>query len=88
MYKLGKSIARLGLFSAALLAANLAYAQGTQGSAKFPGVGRNATPAEVAAWDIDVRPDFKGLPKGSGSVEQGQTIWEAKCASCHGIFGE
>lgn len=87
MYKLGKSIARLGLLSAALLAANLAYAQ-AQGSAKFPGIGRNATPAEVAAWDIDVRPDFKGLPKGSGSVEQGQTIWEAKCASCHGIFGE
>ena len=28
---------------------------------KFPGIGRDATPAEVAAWDIDVRPDFKGL---------------------------
>lgn len=25
--------------------------------------GRDATPAEVKAWDIDVRPDFKGLPK-------------------------
>ena len=24
---------------------------------KFPGIGRDATPAEVAAWDIDVRPD-------------------------------
>jgi cytochrome c len=42
----------------------------------------------VAAWDIDVRPDFKGLPKGQGSVNQGQDIWEAKCASCHGVFGE
>jgi cytochrome c len=42
----------------------------------------------VAAWDIDVRPDFKGLPAGSGSVEKGQDIWEAKCASCHGVFGE
>ncbi|MCX7234441.1 MAG: c-type cytochrome, partial [Burkholderiales bacterium] len=41
-----------------------------------------------AAWDIDVRPDFKGLPVGSGSVAQGQHIWEAKCASCHGVFGE
>ena len=88
MFKLDKSIARLGLLSLALLMANVAYAQSTQSSAKFPGLGRNATPAEVAAWDIDVRPDFKGLPKGSGSVEQGQTIWEAKCASCHGIFGE
>jgi cytochrome c len=35
-----------------------------------------------------VRPDFKGLPKGEGSVAQGQDVWEAKCASCHGIFGE
>lgn len=54
----------------------------------FPNIGRAATPAEVAKWDIDVRPDFKGLPKGEGSVAQGQDVWEAKCASCHGIFGE
>jgi len=54
----------------------------------FPGIGRPATPAELAAWDIDVRPDFKGLPKGSGSVEKGMDIWEARCASCHGTFGE
>ena len=55
---------------------------------KYPGIGRQATIAEVAAWDIDVRPDFQGLPKGSGSVARGQDIWEAKCASCHGTFGE
>jgi len=54
----------------------------------YPGVGRLATPAEIAAWDIDVRPDFKGLPPGSGSVEQGQKVWDAKCATCHGTFGE
>ena len=53
-----------------------------------PGIGRDATPREVAAWDIDVRPDFKGLPPGSGSVDKGQEVWEAKCASCHGVFGE
>ncbi|NBX99650.1 MAG: cytochrome C [Burkholderiaceae bacterium] len=57
-------------------------------SNKYPGVGRDATPKEVAAWDIDVRPDFKGLPAGSGSVAKGQDVWEAKCAHCHGIFGE
>ena len=38
-------------------------------------IGRNATPQEVSAWDIDVRPDFKGLPAGSGSVDAGQKIW-------------
>lgn len=61
-----------------------AMAQG----AGYPGIGRAATPPEVAAWDIDVRPDFKGLPAGSGSVAKGQQVWEAQCASCHGVFGE
>ena len=56
--------------------------------ARFPGVGRAATPAEVKAWDIDVRPDFKGLPPGSGSVQAGQKVWDDKCAGCHGTFGE
>jgi cytochrome c551/c552 len=59
-----------------------------QATGMYPGIGRNATPKEVAAWDIDVRPDFKGLPKGSGTVAKGQDVWEAKCAQCHGIFGE
>jgi cytochrome c len=55
---------------------------------RYAGVGRPATSAEITAWDIDVRPDFKGLPPGSGSVSRGQDVWEAKCASCHGTFGE
>jgi cytochrome c551/c552 len=62
-------------------------AAGAQASA-YPGIGRAATAKEVAAWDIDVRPDFKGLPPGSGSVAQGMMVWESKCASCHGVFGE
>ncbi|MEO8935619.1 MAG: c-type cytochrome [Burkholderiaceae bacterium] len=55
---------------------------------QLSGIGRPATPAEVKAWDIDVRPDFKGLPPGSGTVAHGQDVWEGKCASCHGTFGE
>ena len=55
---------------------------------RYAGLGRTATPAEIKAWDIDVRPDFKGLPKGQGSVRQGEVVWEGKCASCHGSFGE
>jgi S-disulfanyl-L-cysteine oxidoreductase SoxD len=54
----------------------------------YQNVGRPATPDEIAAWDIDVRPDFKGLPRGSGSVSAGQKIWDARCAVCHGTFGE
>lgn len=67
----------------------IAFAQ-TSGKAgeRFQGIGRDATSKEVQAWDIDVRPDFKGLPPGSGSVQKGMDVWEAKCASCHGVFGE
>jgi len=74
----------LWLALAGLLIATAAGAQ----SVPISGVGRPATPKEIAAWDIDVRPDFKGLPKGSGSVAQGMDLWESKCASCHGVFGE
>ena len=55
---------------------------------RFANIGRPATPAEIKAWDIDVRGDLVGLPAGRGSVAQGQDTWEAKCASCHGTFGE
>ena len=73
--------------AAALLC--LAIGQSAQAqSDKYPGIGRDATPAEVKAWDIDVRPDFKGLPQGSGSVQDGQAVWDGKCAACHGSFGE
>jgi len=61
---------------------------GAEAQGRFPGVGRAATPAEVRAWDIDVRRDFTGLPKGSGTVAKGQDVWDAKCASCHGTFAE
>lgn len=73
-------------WASAMLAAVLCSGVFAQG--KSQGIGRAATAAEVAAWDIDVRPDFKGLPPGSGSVKQGEDAWEAKCASCHGAFGE
>lgn len=73
---------------ALVVALAFAAGAGTQAQEKFPGIGRAATPAEVKAWDIDVRPDFQGLPKGSGSVAKGMEVWEGKCASCHGVFGE
>ena len=81
---------RRALLIAGLLvaSASVALGQGVRGQALLSGLGRPATPQEIAAWDIDVRPDFKGLPAGSGTVAQGQDIWESKCASCHGVFGE
>jgi cytochrome c len=76
---------RRGALALALL---LACATATAQADRFAGIGRTATSAELKAWDIDVRPDFKGLPTGSGSVRRGEQVWEAQCASCHGSFGE
>ena len=51
------------------------------------GLGREATPDEVAAWDIDVRPDGAGLPAGSGTTDQGRAVYMARCVACHGPTG-
>jgi cytochrome c len=51
-------------------------------------LGRPVTPAQIEAWDIDVGPDGRGLPPGGGTAEQGEPIFLAKCAGCHGEFGE
>lgn len=52
------------------------------------GLGRVALPEEISAWDIDVRPDGKGLPPGKGTVKEGDQLFQAQCAACHGEFGE
>ncbi|HKL68654.1 c-type cytochrome [Salibaculum sp.] len=51
-------------------------------------LGREALDEEVAAWDIDIRPDGAGLPAGSGDVWTGEEAYIENCAQCHGDFGE
>ena len=50
--------------------------------------GRPATPEEIKLWDIDVRPDGKGLPDGSGTATAGKSIFADNCAVCHGDNGQ
>jgi cytochrome c len=52
------------------------------------GLGRTALPEEIAAWDVDVSPDGTGLPVGSGSVMDGDDLFQEHCAVCHGVFAE
>ena len=48
--------------------------------------GRTPTANELTAWDTDVT-HIKAPPPGSGSVEEGEELYEAQCVMCHGDFG-
>ncbi len=52
------------------------------------GIGRPATPDEIKKIDIDVMPDGRGLPEGTGTAAEGARVYAAKCASCHGANGQ
>jgi cytochrome c len=77
----------LGRIACIVLAA-AATASGVVYGAEPYGFGRPATPREIAGWDIDISPDGAGLPPGRGDARQGEAIFAAKCASCHGAHGE
>ncbi|MCG6904776.1 MAG: c-type cytochrome [Rhodobacter sp.] len=72
---------------ALVLALALALPAAAQAGGKL-GLGRAALPEEIAAWDLDVRPDGTGLPPGSGDVLTGEAVFEENCAVCHGSFAE
>jgi S-disulfanyl-L-cysteine oxidoreductase SoxD len=55
--------------------------------AETPDLGHPATPEEVAVWDISIGPDGAGLPPGSGTPQQGEAVYAAKCLGCHGEKG-
>jgi len=81
--------ASLAFFVALLFAFNAsARAQTKIDTPRNYGIGRVATPEQVAGWDIDIRPDGQGAPSGRGSVKDGEKVYMDKCAACHGEFGE
>src|SRR5438270_2972802 len=63
------------------LCARVAFAQ-------TPNLGKPISPADIAAWDINVLPDGSGLPPGSGTPADGARIYAAKCSVCHGPEGK
>jgi S-disulfanyl-L-cysteine oxidoreductase SoxD len=55
--------------------------------AQSPNLGKPISPEDLATWDISIGPDGAGLPAGSGTVQQGQAIFAAKCQACHNEKG-
>jgi len=70
---------------AALLALTFAARAETPG---HYGIGRTATDAEIAGWNIDIGRDGINLPPGSGTVAHGREVFAQQCAACHGEKGE
>jgi cytochrome c len=78
---------RLEIWIAAAAFALSAAGAGAQAQSPY-GIGRVATPAEIAGWNIDIGRDGSGLPPGSGSVSHGREVFAQQCAACHGDNGE
>lgn len=76
-----RSLTGLAAFAIMMAAAASAPA------ADSPDLGRQATPAEVAAWDISIPPDGSGLPPGAGTAAAGAPVYASKCQACHGEKG-
>ena len=51
------------------------------------GLGVEATPEQIARVNISIPPDGRNLPPGQGTVAEGETIFVATCAECHGAAG-
>jgi len=67
----------------------LALALGSSAAfAQSPKLGKPASAAEIAGWDINVLPDGTGLPAGSGTPADGARVYAAKCSACHGQEGK
>src|SRR6202163_2691126 len=72
---------------AMLAIATLAWVTSVRAQSPY-GIGRAATPAEVAGWNIDIDRDGDNLPPGNGSVSRGHEVFDQQCAACHGTKGE
>jgi S-disulfanyl-L-cysteine oxidoreductase SoxD len=72
----------------ALLAALLLGSAAAASAQSRFGIGRTATPQEIAGWNIDIGRDGSNLPPGSGTVAHGQVVYDEQCAACHGAKGE
>jgi len=79
----------LGFFAATALAiCGVALSVPRLFAADQLGVGRPPTAEELKAIDIEVLPDGRGLPAGSGTAAKGKTIYANRCVTCHGAKGK
>ena len=76
------SISKVGLVTVAATLFATASAQ------ESPNLGATPSPELIAAWDISVAADGTGLPPGSGTANDGASVYARNCLACHGQEGE
>ncbi len=81
-----RSLLQLAVMLTVAFGPRFAFAQ--KPDPQRPNLGKPITPAETAAWDINILPDGSGLPPGTGTPAEGARIYAAKCSACHGPEGK
>ncbi len=73
------------LAAAALaLCSAVASAQKTPTTPRAYGFGTPVSASELEQF-VSPHPDGRGLPKGSGTVAQGEKVYAEQCVACHGV---
>lgn len=72
----------------AVLALTLTFVPTATAQLPTYGVGRPPSVDEIKAWDLTIPPDGRGLPPGSGTAKAGESVYQRRCAACHGNEGE
>jgi cytochrome c len=52
------------------------------------GIGHTPSPDELKRVDIEILPDGRGLPPGSGTAARGKDVYAQRCSTCHGPTGK
>lgn len=70
---------------AALLGAAMSF---SVQAADWSGIGSPIAEEDLVLWNIDVNYKGDNLPEGGATAEEGEPVYQAQCAMCHGEFAE
>ncbi len=56
--------------------------------APSPGLGQAISEAQLQEFDLVAPPGGSGFPEGSGTAAEGRSLFNQRCAACHGSEGQ